>query len=405
MRHDNLTVTGQTSILISAIVFLLLLPGCANSANETEELRRYLESTANFDVTDIYQLERGELVSKLLPLKEKHELAFCGVISIGASPEKGFEIFKERLSRLDKKSLMASGSFSDAPTITDLQTLTLEKSDIEALRKCRVGSCDMNLSAEMISRIQNEVEWDGPNYAEQVTALYQRLILEYVLDYRSRGQEALIEYNNKPQAISLRKENEILLRELSWIDSYAPEFLRYLQNSPGAASDIRRSINWGKIKLGLRPVFIITELITFSTNGRTAGNDYLLSVSRQIYASHFLDSSLGLIALMRDPRSDTSDSSYLLYVNHSRSPALRGVFGKFIRKLVEPEVMEKLKLLLQNTKAFADYDRTKKELPPPVPTPRDRVIYWMSKYPYLIGLLILIATLMIINRVRRTVMK
>jgi len=391
MRHDNTTAIKRVFVLTGAILLLLLFFGVAKAlASEIADLRKYLESRAQLDSADISKMERGEMVSRLLPAEDKHEVAFCGVISIGAKPENAFEIFEDRLSRLDKKSLMAFGSFSDSPTLADLEGLTLEKGDIEALKTCRVGNCGLKLSAEMIERFQNEVEWESANYSQQATDLFRRLILEYVLDYRARGQAALIEYNNKPQALSLRAENDILLKELSWLDKFAPEYFRYLQDPTAAEPpNVKKSIGWAKIKFGLKPVILITEAITYST--AKSGSDYLLSVSKQIYANHYVDSSLGLIAVVQDPRSEASDSSYLLYVNHSRSSVLRGILGKITRKIVQHEVMEKLELLLQNTKSYAEYDRTKQDLPQPGPTIWQKISSWTITNPYFVGLLVLIA--------------
>ena len=403
MRHDYISVIKLAFILAA---LLLLAPESLEAANAIDELRNYLRTRASFDVNDISRMEGGEYVSKLLPVNDKHEIAFCGVISLNAMPEKGFDIFKERLSRLDKKALMASGSFSDVPTISDLQTLTLERVDIESLKNCRVGACDLNLSTDMIRRFQSEVDWTRLDHSEQATDLFRRLILEYVTDYQSRGHSAWIEYANYPHALSLGKENDQLLKELRWIDAFAPEFSQYLQGpSSPAPTNIRRWVTWAKLKFGLKPVIMLTEMITYSPGDRSPGTDLLLSISRQIYASHYVDSSMGLIAVIQNSESETTSSSYLLYVNHSRSSVLRGIFGNFIRKLVEHEVMESVKLLLENSKYFADYESTKQNSPPIPATAWQKTVYRMKEHPYIVGLVILIGVGLVIHWIGRRAMK
>ena len=208
MGRDKPSVIIRFFIPLAAFL-LLLLPDRVCAANAAEELHKYLRSRGAFTEADLSQVDRGELVSKLLPVHEKHEIAFCGVISLNSSPTRGFDIFKERLTRLDKRSLMASGSFSDVPAAGDLDSLTLEKVDIESLKTCRLGNCDVNLSAEMIERFQNAVDWGGPNYSEQATDLYRQLLLEYVTDYLSRSHAGLIEYNNYRNPLSLGRENDL----------------------------------------------------------------------------------------------------------------------------------------------------------------------------------------------------
>jgi hypothetical protein len=222
---------------------------------------------------------------------------------------------------------------------------------------------------------------------------------------RARGEDALIEYNNRPKALSLRSENDQLLKELGWIDNYAPEFFEYVQDPTSAPPpNTKKSIGWAKIRFGLKPVILLTEVITYTKNSSIDG-DYLLSVTKQIYANHYVGSSVGLIVLLRDLESGPSDSSRLLYVNHSRASALRGMFGKFMRKIVQREVMEKFNILLQNTANVAEHDGIGQDVDPPARTMLQRAGAWISEQPFLIALLILIVALITVNRFNRPITK
>src|ERR1035437_8151582 len=49
--------------------------------------------------------------------------------------------------------------------------------------------------------------------------------------------------------------------------------------------------------------------------------------SKQIYASHYFDASLGLTAAIDDPGAAAGPGMYLVHLNRSRIDLLRGFFG------------------------------------------------------------------------------
>ena len=51
-----------------------------------------------------------------------------------------------------------------------------------------MGDCDLKLSAQMIQRFAREVNWQAPDYAQQATQLFKSILVDYVKDYRARGE-------------------------------------------------------------------------------------------------------------------------------------------------------------------------------------------------------------------------
>ncbi len=306
-------------------------------------------SNAAFSEADLQRLNAGESVTKLLPSEDKREVSVFGIIAINAQIEFGLREFQAQMSRQNKKSIMELGDFSDSPRIEDLERLTLEKNDIEDLKNCTVGKCSIGLSAEMIERFKKEIDWKAANYSVQATQMFRKMLLEYAQDYLTRGDEALIEYRNRANPLMLRDEQKSLLNRLFWLNDFAPEFSNYLTNFPKSQlNNVRKTLNWTKIKFGLKPVIIITQTITY-TNEKN-GVSQILSVSKQIYATRYFDSSLGLTTFIKFPDSGAESRIYLLYTNHSRSSSLEGAFSNFKHEIVEREAVEKLKPLLNDTK-------------------------------------------------------
>jgi len=357
--------TGANLFFIFLILIILLgSPNICLAETPVEEMHRYLVDKANFAGDDFSKLENGELITKLLPVQDKREVGVCGLIQIKAPPDQALQAFQDAMARQNRKSVMEFGSFSSTPNIEDLKNLTLEDNDIEDLKQCQAGKCQLRLSANMIGRFQKEIDWNAPDYRKQATNLFRHMILNYVSDYLSRGDAALIEYIDKRDVVSLQQEYGTLLKELLWVNEYAPELSRYLQNFPAAEPlNVKKSISWSKIKFGLKPVIVITQTITY-TSEKNDGLSQVLSVSKQIYANHYFDSSLGLTALISFPNTDTAPDSYLLYTNHSRSSSLDGAFSKFVRGVVEQKAIGKLEPLLQDTKYLAEAKFTDNDEPP-----------------------------------------
>jgi hypothetical protein len=69
--------------------------------------------------------------------------------------------------------------------------LRLPDEDLEALRTCRVGQCDVKLSEQALKRFQSEIDWRAPNPRPAADALMRQLAFEYVSRYLAGGNEQL----------------------------------------------------------------------------------------------------------------------------------------------------------------------------------------------------------------------
>lgn len=384
--HDALRPFRSLSAL--AVLFATFGIGgvtCLGQAS-VEEFQTVLASRAGFTAQDFSSLERGQMVTKLLPVTDKREVAVCGVARLQAPPSVIMKAFQDSMAQRKGRSLSGIVKFSNSPTLADLQTLTLENRDIEDLKQCAVGACKLKVSAAMIERLHQEVDWTSSDYRSQATQLFRQMLLAYVRDYLTRGDAALIEYQDQSQAVRLEEEVRSLLDGALYLNEFAPDLANYLRTFPmSERPDTQNAISWTKIKFGLKPVIIITHVVTYSPHSGK-GAAQVLTVSKQIYASHYFDASLGLTALVSFPTTNASPDSYLLYTNHSRADALGGTFGKAKRKLVEAEAVATLKTILQQTQVNLEVHAINQSNPQTVSATRRigewlfggrRVLWWL----------------------------
>src|SRR5215213_7610071 len=174
------------------------------------EFQKVLTQKSAFEETDFATLSREQPVVRLVPVSDKREVAVSGLVNIRASAEDFVRVYREGMTRKNNAAILEIGSFANEPALTDLQNLTIDVQDIEDLKGCIAGECQVKLSAAMIERFRREIDWQAPDYQLKATNLLKQLLLEYVRDYRRRGDAALIEYNDKRDEISVAAEHRAL---------------------------------------------------------------------------------------------------------------------------------------------------------------------------------------------------
>jgi hypothetical protein len=355
--------------MLWALLSLLLICTHSSAGTVDPDVRKALAQRAAFGVDEIAAVGRGEPVIKLIPSNDPREVAVCGVAELPADPESALRAFQLSL-HLKAKSNLESGKFSNVPRVDDLRSLTLSDRDIADLKTCSVGDCKLKLSAAMIQRFQKTIDWNAIDYKEQANQLFRLLMVEYVMAYLKRGDAALIEYADQTVRVPLAREQESLLANLFYLKEAAPEFIRDLKAFPQSSLPVEHSLTWTNIDFGFKPVLMITDVATYRSN--INGVPQVLVLSKQIYANHYFDASLSLTAAIGNQTRTKSD---LLYVNHSRSSALAGNFGRLKHEIVAGKATQDLKSLLGQTRM--NLDAVLSNSPPPLaPTFAQRITEW-----------------------------
>ena len=334
-----LTRVHNPLLLVMVCALVCSVAGVAEAQTSLAELQQSLNNQGGFNETDLTALERGQTVVKLAPVQDKREVAVAGLVHLRATADEFLRSYRESLTKKSNTAVLEIGSFGAVPALADLQNLTLEAKDIDDLKECVVGDCQIKLSAAMIERFAKEVNWQAPDYAQQATQLFRTMLFEYVTDYRARGDAALINYGDKSNEVRLAEEHKALAK--------ASGYLSDVFGAGGSSSELQpveELIVWSKIKFGLKPVIAINH-ITIYKRERELGPQVLF-VSKQLYANHYFNASLALTAFVTLP----GPTSYLVYENRSRADGLEGPFSKLKRSMVEKKAVEGLKGILENSK-------------------------------------------------------
>ena len=105
--------------------------------------RPFLRQAIQFTDAQLAAVERGEAVIKQLVTPEKAEVAAFGVVKVKGTQDVFLQ--KNRQIHVFRKvpEVLQIGRFSAVPTVADLQGLTWEAADLDALKRCKPGQCDV----------------------------------------------------------------------------------------------------------------------------------------------------------------------------------------------------------------------------------------------------------------------
>ena len=233
----------------------------------------------------------------------------------------------------NRRQCASIGNFNNRPGLQDLAGLTLDQPDIEALRRCRVKSCESKMSAAFIERLQ-AIDWSRPDHEKQVTVFVRAMLLEHVRTYLKSGNVGLGTYEDKSHVLGIAEEVSALLKPASYMYGYLPEFQRYLEgyplSRPSSSARYEDFLYWSKEDFGLKPVISLTH-VTIYRPSADSQSDAIIA-SKGIYASHSFEGSLGLPLSSRV--ACPTSRSYLIYVSRPRTDALRGLFAGFKRSMI-----------------------------------------------------------------------
>ena len=301
------------------------------------EFQQLLREKASFEERDVAALELNQPVVRLVPPSNKREVAVTGLVNINASAEDFLRSYRDSMLQKSNAAILQIGRFGPEPALADIAGLSLEAKDIEDLKECVAGACQVKLSAPMIERFRKEIDWAAPDYQLRATNLFKEMLVAYIKDYRAHGEAALIEYSDKRDRVSLATEQ----RELSSAGGYINSVLA---DTKSGLQLIEETLVWSKIKFGLKPVIAVNHISIYKRDSGVGPQ--VLVASKQIYANHYFNAFHALTAFVNVP-----GATYLVYENRSRADGLEGPFGKIKRGVVEKKALEGLRGIIAQSKA------------------------------------------------------
>lgn len=313
-------------------------------------LEGYLTKVVKPTRAERKKLLAGAPITKLLDADASKEVAVFGAIWINAPIRRYVEAVQDIENFERGGGFTVTKRISTPPRLEDFAQLHLPADDVEDLRTCRVGSCELKLGEQSLQRFRTEINWKAPNARSSVDALMQRLAFEYVTGYLEGGNERLAVYRDSARPRFVSEEFRSMIDQMPELTTYMPNLRRYLLGFPGVSLPGSMSfVYWQETEFGLKPTIRISHLTV------REGPEDTVVVSKMLYASHYFWTGVELRMLV--PDTSRGPGFWFVTVNRSRSDGLSGFTGLFVRRRVRTEVQDGALAGLQATKRMLEGTR------------------------------------------------
>jgi hypothetical protein len=312
-------------------VSVIVTSSFTDAASRHDPARAFLTATFGLSRTDIARLDAGQVVLRTLDTDHSREVATLGIVRIATTPERYVEHLVDISTFKRTEDVLQIGTFSDPPQMSDVAALTLDEGDVRRLRACRVDDCGVRISAEAIDQFARAVDWRTADASQRATSLMRQLLVDYVTRYGIAGAAALMEYADASPRLGVAVEFASLVDSdrVTW--QHLGDLRQHLLGYPADRGDTVDLIYWSKERVHKRPVISATHLAIMRHADHSPVRFAI--ASKQIYAMHYFDASLGLTLLVPDGAS-SSPATYVVYLNRSRVDLFGGVFGGLARRIV-----------------------------------------------------------------------
>jgi hypothetical protein len=302
-------------------------------------------------------LDAGSAVIRSLDTPIHEELAYVGAVYIDAPSERFVERFRDIVRFEGGPGIPQIARFGSPAKLQDLASLTLPPADLATLRLCRPGECDVKLSAAAMLRFRDEVDWASPKAARQADEVAREMIFALVRAYQTEGNAALGHYDDGDETLSVSDHFRALLTSTDPLPVPVPELLAYLDDYPhrrlAGAEDF---FYWTVVDFGLKPTIRVNHVVIYPLPGSPppSGVRYAIAI-KQLYASHYLHTTLELRFLIDDDREDGRTAS-LISITRSRSDGMTGFKGLFLRSIIRRRSRDAILRYLDQVKRQVERD-------------------------------------------------
>lgn len=330
-------------LLIHPVIAAALTAGAlAGAPQSPQDIVAILHPYIRASDAELRRLERGEILTRTLDSPDGREITSFGAIRVSCTAD----VFAARLRDIERfkasEYVLQIGRFQAQPTIQDLAKMTLDPSDREAMRSCRPGACGMRLPAAAIDRFRTGIPWGTPAEADAAAAAMRQFLVDEAHTYLTRGSAALPNYADRPGTTPRAQAFRILLRPSAFKAESQPELFRWLDEFPGIPMEgAENFLYWSREKFGLKPTISVSHSVLQRRDGAVVFG------SKQVFASHYFEASLGMALFVPVPGTS---HGYVTYLNRSRVDTLRGLLAPIARIVAARRARDGLARMLSDVK-------------------------------------------------------
>jgi hypothetical protein len=334
----------QKHLLVVAGTAAFALWAVGLTAGQATDPFAFFEPSVKISASERSHLDQDDVIVRMFPADDGHVAVFAAT-RLNAPPEsllqwtRAIESFRQGLQ------VVAVGRFSEPVADSDLDRLVLDDDELNALRKCKVGKCDLKLAAVEITEVQNAVRAAGKGWREAAQRAFRRALIARVRLHQERGLLALPPYADRGRRVSVGEAFSAIVARSPYLTNRLPKVVNAMLAPPRNLGVDESFYYWSHDRYGAgRPVINVTYVRLLQRTD--PGVPQALTLSTQLFANHYTEGAVGLTAVT----CDASETCYLVYLNRTQADFLGGLFGGFKRSAIEGRIESETPNLLRDVR-------------------------------------------------------
>ena len=246
---------------------LLALAAPAAAPAQEPPPRPFLRKVIQLDDAQLAAIEKGEVVTKMLPTTDKAEIAAFGVVKAIGTVDRLVTLARDVQKFRQVPEIPEMGRFStpakarglEGPPPSPRRHRGLEEVQARKLRREARDEGDGDVA---------RIDWSAPDAEAKAVAAFNQGIVDYVTAYQKGGTDAMGNVLDKKDEKSRAQEYRTLLANSPYLVEYVKEFNDYLVAYPnGKLAGADDVIYWAKDTFGLKPVVSAYHMTVYKGPG------------------------------------------------------------------------------------------------------------------------------------------
>jgi hypothetical protein len=324
-RHPFLKVSWLA--MRSGLFALLVIQATLLHARVTDPFA-FFEPAVSLTAEERKRLDSGGNIARVVPAQE-HDVAVFAAVPVNVGGDR-LVAWVRRIEALKKTSYVLAIRRVSAPIrLEDFDSLTVESGDLDDIRNCRPGKCALKLTAVEIESLQAVIQQHGTAWKPAVERAFRQIVFERIKTYGEKGHDGFAEVRDVSAAHSPAHAFAGILQRSDFLTRQLPQLAEHLGRPPSQSPAIESFIYWSKELFSRKTVISATQVSIVRPDRE--GLPEVVIASKQIFATHYMDASLGITAIVRDGPS----KRYLTYLNRSDVDVVGGFFGGLVRSILQ----------------------------------------------------------------------
>ena len=339
--HVQNCKNGYAARILAAIsISLTLVAGAVTPAYAQRQPHTFFTNVIKLTPDQIQQIEKGQVVTKVLESKDKYGLLVFGAVYVNAPMDKVAGVYRDVGKLEQEKVYLAVKQFNQIGTpvkLADFDRLELSTKDIDALEDCKPGDCDIQLVN--IDDVTKEIDWKSKEKYKLANAVARRRVYDGMSRYITGGLKALGNYRDREKPLSLYQATKDMVDSSYYLpQAKAPEIYRHVVDYPeGKMKGAEDVFYWETIDFGQGPVIRVNHVSIFPN---PTGAVKLAIANKQLFASKYIRVALQMFYCVPDTQNPTKPGFYLIEMNDSRLPDFGGLKLGIVRKIATSTSVE-----------------------------------------------------------------